>query len=124
MYINVALSFGEVFVFPRPSSEEIGRVGVGWFIGTGVVGEQLLIDRSSRQMKVKKKTVGLLMLTITPHSKEDTISRVLCIIKGYMILCYNAATMRYERTGNSFLCVGLRGFIYERPSGIAPVARR
>ena len=37
---------------------------------------------------------------------------------------YNAAIMRYERHGNSYLCVGLRGFIYEGLSGIAPVARR
>jgi hypothetical protein len=36
--------------------------------------------------------------------------------------CYNVATMRYEQNGNSFLCVGLRGFICEGLSAIAPVA--
>ena len=27
--------------------------------------------------------------------------------------CYNAATMRYERSDDNFLCIGVRGFDYE-----------
>jgi len=68
-------------VFPRPSSEELGRVGVGSLFGTGVVGEQPLINTSSRKIKVNNKTVYLLVRTITPHAKEDTISPGLCDYK-------------------------------------------
>jgi hypothetical protein len=32
-----------------------------------------------------------------------------------MIPCYNPATMRYERSNNFFLCIGVRGFDYEGP---------
>ena len=28
-------------------------------------------------------------------------------------MCYNLATMRYEQSDNTFLCIGVRGFDYE-----------
>ncbi len=55
--------------------------------------------------------------------KDDKACPIFIIINRTRV-CYNAAIMQYERTDNGFLCIGLRGFIYEGLSGIAPVVRR
>jgi hypothetical protein len=39
-------------------------------------------------------------------------------------MCYNPAIMRYERSNNSILHIGMRGFISSAPSINAPVAQR
>jgi hypothetical protein len=47
--------------------------------------------------------------------------QIVCILSKK---CYNVATMRYERSDNIFLCIGVRGFDGEGLSIHAPVARR
>ena len=57
--------------------------------------------------------------------KSFGVQRVFYQIVGNLSKeCYNPVTMRYEQSGNSFLCIGVRGFDYEGFSGIAPVAQR
>jgi hypothetical protein len=86
----------------------------------GATGAQLTMDIIAIQISnTKRLPVFLLRYIISPFPKDDKTRLNYKTVPG---VCYNLFIMRYERSIDSYSCVGMRGFDSRGLPEIAPVA--
>src|SRR5687767_4488425 len=96
-------------------------------ISTGKAGEiEEHIILLAGQILIDRQRPGYILTTVTDedclfNARHEMLPSQEIIPNN---MCYNPATMRYERSNNNILHIGMRGFIFNAPSINAPVAQR
>lgn len=86
-----------------------------------VTGAQRVIMKIVMEMTTDKTETFSFTNIISQLYECDKMCPNLPHYKSMVAVWYNPATMRYERNGNSFFCIGVRGFSEEGFSIHAPV---
>ena len=97
-------------------------VGAGTCVGTA--GAQLAMMETIVEKTIDQVKPPLPINTASPFHKQDMTLLNYRYYKTNFAVCYNLATMLYENSGSSFLCIGVRGFDTEGTPRTASVARR